>query len=76
MLWRMKDTALYATILGVQSPWRVIAVEPTVDEGEIVVCVEPERSAQFCCPKCGDPRACTRVRSRRSHRSPGIVPTG
>lgn len=49
----MQDTTLYAQILGVESPWRVTAVTPKLDEGEVVVAVEAPAKEQLACPKCG-----------------------
>jgi len=52
MLAGMRDTTLYATILGVEAPWRVTEVQPTVGSGEIVVLVDAPAPAKFTCPVC------------------------
>ncbi len=49
----MHDTTLYATILGVEAPWKVTDVTPRLDEGEIVVRVEAPAAVKLGCPKCG-----------------------
>lgn len=48
----MRDTTLYATILGIELPWRVTEVQPAVDDGEIVVIVDAPARAKFNCPTC------------------------
>lgn len=49
----MHDTTLYASILGVTEPWRVTAVTPRLDEGEILVTVEAGPGSKLTCPQCG-----------------------
>ena len=49
----MQDTTLYAQILGVESPWRVTAVTPRLDEGEVVVTVDAPARVRLACPRCG-----------------------
>ncbi len=54
----MHDTTLYASILGVEAPWKVMEVIPRLDEGEIVVRVEAPAGVKLGCPECG--AACPR----------------
>lgn len=51
----MNDTTLYATILGVRSPWKVTRVAPAVEKGEIVIHVESGSKSRLKCPKCAKP---------------------
>ena len=50
----MHDTTLYATILGVTEPWRVTAVTPRLDNGEILVTVDIAPGSKLTCPRCGE----------------------
>ena len=49
----MHDTTLYASILGVEAPWKVMEVIPRLDEGESVVRVEAPAGVKLGCPECG-----------------------
>jgi len=49
----MRDTDLYAQILGVESPWRVTEVELRLSSGEVEVRVEHGASGALACPECG-----------------------
>ncbi len=49
----MKDKQLYQQILGIELPWRVMAVDVAVDEGEVRVCVEAKSGTRHKCPQCG-----------------------
>lgn len=49
----MRDTDLYAQILGIKTPWKVIKVDLALPHGEVTVYVEPEPGASHCCPTCG-----------------------
>jgi transposase len=49
----MKDTDLYAQILGIRSPWMVSEVKLALGAGEVSVFVEQEPGAELVCPKCG-----------------------
>jgi transposase len=49
----MRDTDLYARILGVERPWQVTDVELRLEEGEVEVKVEYARSGSTSCPECG-----------------------
>jgi transposase len=49
----MRDKQLYQKILGIESPWRVEAVEVSVQDGEVKVWVEAKAGTRHCCPKCG-----------------------
>lgn len=48
----MRDRELYARILGISDPWRVVEVD--LDEGgrEVRVRVELSGGARLCCPRC------------------------
>ena len=48
----MKDTILYAKILGIQDPWRVSDVELNLSIGEVIVHVELRSGTNSCCPQC------------------------
>jgi transposase len=47
----MRDTELYATLLGLRSPWKVSAVELKIDTGEVHVHVDHGRH-EWLCPEC------------------------
>jgi transposase len=49
----MQDRDLYARILGLTDPWRVVDVQLDVRGGEIRVRVEAKPGVQFACPECG-----------------------
>jgi transposase len=49
----MKDTELYAQILGIGTPFSVARVELQVSNGNVSIWVEHEAGAQFACPECG-----------------------
>ena len=49
----MRDTDLYARILGVESPWRVTDVELRLAAEEVEVRVEHSASEPVECPECG-----------------------
>lgn len=49
----MRDRELYARILGIESPWQVTSVDLRLEQGEVLVRVEPERGARLLCPECG-----------------------
>src|SRR5947199_9444364 len=48
----MRDRELYATILGVQTPWRVERVELDVASGAVHVWLARDESAAAECPEC------------------------
>ena len=48
----MRDTQLYARILGVERPWRVTDVELDVEHDEVRVHVD-HGGEGLCCPQCG-----------------------
>lgn len=60
----MRDTDLYARILGIQPPWRVDAVELRLEAGEVEVRVASERAA-WRCPTCGQEAPGYDTRERR-----------
>lgn len=47
----MKDTKMYEELLGLKSPWRVKAVDLRLEQGEVVIHVEPDRQS-WACPEC------------------------
>jgi len=49
----MRDKDLYARILGVSAPWRVVDVELELGAGEVLVYVK--HSGEAACPCCGRP---------------------
>lgn len=51
----MQDRDLYARILGLTDPWRVVDVQLDTRGGEVRVKVEATASTQFACPECGKP---------------------
>lgn len=51
----MRDTDLYAQILGLQAPWQVSHVDLDRSAGSVTVQVAPAEDAVFCCPDCGKP---------------------
>lgn len=52
----MRDKQLYQQILGIQSPWRVVAVEVAVGDGEVRVRVEAKAGSPHRCPQCDQRR--------------------
>lgn len=48
----MKDTELYAQILGLSRPFTVARVELAVTKGNVGIWVEHEAGARFACPEC------------------------
>lgn len=51
----MRDTDLYASILGIVSPWRVTAVVLDHKEREVRVTIGPAPDTQLRCPTCDKP---------------------
>lgn len=49
----MRDTQLYAQILGLQAPWEVTAVDLDRSAGRVLVKVAASADAVFVCPTCG-----------------------
>lgn len=47
----MKDTKMYEALLGLEPPWRVEDVDLRLEQGEVVVRVEPE-GQRWACPEC------------------------
>lgn len=50
----MHDKELYATILGVTSPWAVREVEVRAGSAEVEVFIEHDGTLEFLCPECGE----------------------
>src|SRR6056297_2502599 len=61
----MRDTDLYARILGVDRPWQVTDVELRLAGGEVEVRVEYAASEGVSCPECGGPAKRYDTRLRR-----------
>jgi transposase len=63
----MRDKDLYATILGIRSPWNVTSVELAQRSKEVRVLIEVEEKARLSCPTCATscPGYDTRRRSWR-----------
>ena len=61
----MRDTDLYAQILGVERPWVVTDVELRLSGGEVEVRVEHDGSTPLACPECGAPASRYDSRLRR-----------
>jgi transposase len=63
----MKDTQLYAQILGISSPWSVESVDLSLDKQSVTIKVIFEDGVQFPCPICGrsSPRHDKRLRQWR-----------
>jgi transposase len=49
----VKDTDLYAQILGIVAPFSVARVELLVAKGRVSIWVEHEGGVRFACPECG-----------------------
>lgn len=49
----MRDTSLYAQILGLQPPWQVREVALNLEEGEVTIYVAHSSDIPLTCPKCG-----------------------
>jgi len=49
------DKDLYATILGVTSPWLVREVEVRAGSAEVEVFIEHDGTVELLCPECGEP---------------------
>ncbi len=58
----MRDTDLYAQILGVQSPWSVDCVDFLKENKEVRITISLSK-AGYCCPTCG--KQCTGYDSKR-----------
>lgn len=61
----MRDTDLYAQILGLQAPWEVVHVDLDRSSSNVVVHVAAATDAVFACPTCGQPAAGYDRRERR-----------
>ncbi len=61
----MRDTELYAQILGLRTPWKVIQVELDRSAGSVLVNVAAADDAVFACPTCGRTAAGYDRRQRR-----------
>jgi len=61
----MKDTELYAQLLGLQVPWQVTDVAFNPQQHSVNVSVSSEASWQWCCPECGQPSAGYDKRTRQ-----------
>jgi len=61
----MRDTDLYAQILGVTSPWQVTDVALRLSAGEVEVRVKHKATETVACPECGAAAARYDTRLRR-----------
>jgi transposase len=61
----MRDTELYAAILGVKSPWRVTDVALELSGGDVEVRVEHGGEESLACPECGTASSRYDKRERR-----------
>jgi transposase len=62
----MRDTELYAQILGVRSPWKVSRVALQLEGGDVEVFVEyGGGGAELTCPECGEAASRYDTRQRR-----------
>lgn len=50
----MKDTALFAQLLGLSAPWRVEDVTPNLDDKSISIRIEWPEGRPGPCPECGE----------------------
>jgi transposase len=50
----MKDTALFAQLLGISAPWRVEEVTPNLEDKSISIRIEWPEGKQGPCPECGE----------------------
>jgi hypothetical protein len=51
----MKDTEVYAQLLGLAAPWQVADVVFMPEERSVTVHVSFYEKAQWCCPNSGKP---------------------
>lgn len=49
----MRDTALYAKILGITAPWKVQRVELDPDNHDVTVYLKRNKKVKLLCPECG-----------------------
>lgn len=61
----MRDTELYAQILGLQWPWEVVRVDLDRSSSNVVVHVAAAAGTAFACPTCGQPATGYDRRERR-----------
>jgi transposase len=48
----MRDNGLYAAVLGIQSPWKVVEVDLRAEQEEVYVTVGTASGTRFRCPRC------------------------
>lgn len=60
----MRDRDLYAKILGIEEPWKVVDVELNLEGGEVAVHVVHDGGVLMC-PECGEPCGGYDTRERR-----------
>lgn len=51
----LKDTALFAQLLGLADPWRVAEVTPNLDDKTIAIRIEWPQGKKGPCPDCSEP---------------------
>ncbi len=62
----MKDTALFAQLLGLCPPWQVTKVTPNIEDKSLSISIEWPNGTQVACPDCG--KACS-IYDRREERA-------
>jgi len=62
----MKDTALFAQLLGLCPPWQVTKVTPNIEDKSLSISIEWPNGTQVACPDCG--KACS-IYDRRKERA-------
>jgi transposase len=62
----MKDTALFAQLLGLCPPWQVSKVTPNLEDKSLSITIDWPNGAQVACPDCG--KACS-IYDRREERA-------
>lgn len=50
----MKDTALFAQLLGLKEPWKVTRIEPNLESKSLSIHIEWPKGVKGPCPECGD----------------------
>ena len=50
----MKDTALFAQLLGLEESWKVTSVEPDLENKALSIHIDWPEGAKGPCPECGD----------------------
>lgn len=64
----MKDTALFAQLLGLCPPWQVSKVTPNLEDKSLSISIEWPNGTQVVCPDCGKPCSIYDHREERAWR--------